>query len=78
MTSTVVTGLKPELADSLDEDYELELSEPALSMEIGKVYRKGGPSPTDPAARLLPRPSCASSRADQAPKLGLISPRKDW
>ena len=27
-----------ELADTLDEDYELELSEPALSMEIRKIY----------------------------------------
>ena len=29
-----------ELADALDEDYELELSEPALSMEIRKIYLK--------------------------------------
>ena len=30
--------LEAELADTLDEDYELELSEPALSMEIRKIY----------------------------------------
>ena len=30
--------LEAELADTLDEDYELEISEPALSMEIRKFY----------------------------------------
>ncbi|MEM8553443.1 MAG: polyphosphate kinase 2 [Pseudomonadota bacterium] len=35
--------LAAELADTLDEDYELELSEPALSMEIRKIYRKAHP-----------------------------------
>ena len=35
--------LEAELADTLDEDYELELSEPALSMEIRKIYRKTHP-----------------------------------
>jgi polyphosphate kinase len=35
--------LEAELADTLDEDYELELSEPALSMEIRKIYRKAHP-----------------------------------
>jgi polyphosphate kinase 2 (PPK2 family) len=35
--------LKAELADTLDEDYELELSEPALSMEIRKIYQKSHP-----------------------------------
>ncbi len=35
--------LEAELADSLDEDYELELSEPALSEEIRKIYRRTHP-----------------------------------
>jgi hypothetical protein len=28
-----------ELEDALDEDYELEMSEPALSMELRKIYK---------------------------------------
>jgi polyphosphate kinase len=32
--------LEAELADTLDEDYELELSEPALSLEIRKIYQR--------------------------------------
>lgn len=32
--------LAAELADVLDEDYELELSDPELSMEIRKIYRR--------------------------------------
>ena len=35
--------LEAELADTLDEDYELELSEPALSLEIRKIYEKQHP-----------------------------------
>ncbi|PWR03491.1 polyphosphate kinase 2 [Meridianimarinicoccus roseus] len=35
--------LEAELADTLDEDYELEMSEPALSLEIRKIYRKAHP-----------------------------------
>ena len=35
--------LEAELADTLDEDYELELSEPALSEEIRKIYRRTHP-----------------------------------
>jgi polyphosphate kinase len=35
--------LDAELADAIDEDYELELSEPELSLEIQKVYRKAHP-----------------------------------
>ncbi len=35
--------LEAELADALDEDYELELSEPALSMEIRKIYKAAHP-----------------------------------
>jgi polyphosphate kinase 2 len=35
--------LEAELADTLDEDYELEISEPALSMEIRKIYDRMHP-----------------------------------
>ncbi len=35
--------LEAELADTLDEDYELEISEPALSLEIRKIYEKAHP-----------------------------------
>ncbi len=35
--------LEAELADTLDEDYELEISEPALSMEIRKIYKQNHP-----------------------------------
>uniref|UniRef100_UPI001B77B832 polyphosphate kinase 2 n=1 Tax=Amaricoccus sp. TaxID=1872485 RepID=UPI001B77B832 len=35
--------LEAELADTLDEDYELELSEPALSMEIRRIYKRSHP-----------------------------------
>jgi polyphosphate kinase 2 len=35
--------LEAELADTLDEDYELEISEPALSMEIRKIYNRTHP-----------------------------------
>lgn len=35
--------LEAELADSFDEDFELEISEPALSMEIRRIYKKTHP-----------------------------------
>jgi polyphosphate kinase len=35
--------LEAELADTLDEDYELEFSEPALSAELRKIFRKSHP-----------------------------------
>src|SRR5262245_53808339 len=35
--------LEAELTDSLDEDYELELSEPALPEELRKIYTKSHP-----------------------------------
>jgi polyphosphate kinase len=35
--------LEAELADTLDEDYELEISEPALSTEIRKIYSRAHP-----------------------------------
>ncbi len=41
--------LEAELQDALDEDYELEISEPALSMEIRKIYRKAHPPSIDRA-----------------------------
>ncbi|WP_295887083.1 polyphosphate kinase 2 [uncultured Thiohalocapsa sp.] len=36
--------LEAELEDTLDEDYELEISEPALSMELRKLYKQKRPS----------------------------------
>ncbi|WP_424985077.1 polyphosphate kinase 2 [Microbulbifer sp. S227A] len=44
-----VDWLQAELADTLDEDYELELEDAALSMEIRKIYRAAHPE-------TLPRP----------------------
>lgn len=44
--------LEAELADTLDEDYELELSEPALSMEIRKIYNHAHP-PSIPRVEYL-------------------------
>ena len=41
--------LEAELADVLDEDYELELSEPALSMEIRNIYKRTHPDTIDRA-----------------------------
>lgn len=35
--------LRAELEDSLDEDYELELSEPELSLELRELYKKKHP-----------------------------------
>jgi polyphosphate kinase len=47
MSNTDDTGhadwLEAELADTLDEDYELELSEPALSLEIREIYKRSHP-----------------------------------
>jgi polyphosphate kinase 2 (PPK2 family) len=39
--------LEAELADTLDEDYELELSEPAMSEEIRRIYSKAHPETID-------------------------------
>ena len=41
--------LAAELANTLDEDYELEISEPALSGEIRRVYRREHPPSLDRA-----------------------------
>jgi polyphosphate kinase 2 len=35
--------LQAELEDALDEDYELEMSEPALSLELRRIYKKMHP-----------------------------------
>ena len=51
-TSNGKDWLEAELADTLDEDYELELSEPALSMEIRKIYREHHPPSMDRVAYL--------------------------
>jgi len=56
MSTTVDEGhadwLEAELADTLDEDYELELSEPALSLEIRKIYNRSHP-PSIPRVEYL-------------------------
>jgi polyphosphate kinase 2 len=39
--------LEAELQDSLDEDYEIEFSEPMLSQEIRKIYRENHPDLLD-------------------------------
>jgi len=39
--------LEAELQDTLDEDYELELSEPALSMELRRIYKRKHPETLD-------------------------------
>jgi polyphosphate kinase 2 len=39
--------LAAELEDALDEDYELEISEPALSMELRKIYKREHPETLD-------------------------------
>src|SRR5215475_8363777 len=44
--------LEAELADTLDEDYELEISEPALSLEIRKIYNRAHP-PSIPRVEYL-------------------------
>ncbi|MCB1425710.1 MAG: polyphosphate kinase 2, partial [Notoacmeibacter sp.] len=38
--SGAMDWLEAELADTLDEDYELELEDAALSMEIRKIYQR--------------------------------------
>ena len=39
--------LEAELMDALDEDYELEISEPALSLEIRRIYKETHPPSLD-------------------------------
>jgi len=39
--------LEAELADTLDEDYELEMSEPALSLELRRIYNRKHPDTID-------------------------------
>jgi len=39
--------IEAELADTIDEDFELELSEPALSMELRRIYRQHHPEALD-------------------------------
>ena len=41
--------LEAELEDALDEDYELELSEPALSIELRRIYKQKHPPTLDRA-----------------------------
>jgi polyphosphate kinase 2 len=39
--------LEAELQDTLDEDFELEMSEPALSMELRRIYQRKHPETLD-------------------------------
>ncbi|MCG8317241.1 MAG: polyphosphate kinase 2 [Pseudomonadales bacterium] len=39
--------LRAELEDALDEDFELEMSEPALSLELRKIYKEKHPETLD-------------------------------
>jgi len=39
--------IRAELEDSLDEDFELEISEPALSLELRKIYKRRHPDTLD-------------------------------
>ncbi|WP_242518843.1 MULTISPECIES: polyphosphate kinase 2 family protein [Thiorhodovibrio] len=39
--------IQAELQDSFDEDFELELSEPALSLELRKLYKRRHPETLD-------------------------------
>ncbi|MEM9694739.1 MAG: polyphosphate kinase 2, partial [Myxococcota bacterium] len=41
--------IEAELADVFDESYELEISEPALSLELRKIYRRHHPNRMDRA-----------------------------
>lgn len=44
LSAAAADWLATELADTLDEDYELELSDPELSLEIRKIYRRDHPT----------------------------------
>ncbi|MCO5066623.1 MAG: polyphosphate kinase 2 [Rhizobiaceae bacterium] len=45
--SGAAAWLKAELEDTLDEDFELELSEPALSLELARIYKQAHPDALD-------------------------------
>lgn len=42
-TDPALDWLEAEIADTLDEDFELEMSEPALSIELRRIYREAHP-----------------------------------
>jgi hypothetical protein len=67
--------LEAELADTIDEDYELELSEPAPvggnSQDLSQVA-----SSHDPAHGVLPRAPGVAGRTHHAAGLGRLSQRK--
>lgn len=58
--------LETELEETLGEDYELELSEPALSMELRRIYKHKHPADAAPHD-LFPILACAAGGAHQAP-----------
>ena len=47
LKSSGMDWLEAELADTLDEDYELEISEPALSEALSAIYKKNHPPSID-------------------------------
>ena len=49
MDADIKDWLEAELEDALDEDYELELSEPALSIELRRIYKQKHPPTLDRA-----------------------------
>ena len=67
--------LKAELADTLDEDYELEISEPALADELRKLY-KGTRPPSIPRIEYFRALLALQARADQAAGLGRLHKEK--
>ena len=69
--------LEAELADTLDEDYELELREPALSLEIRKIYRKASIPTRSTGIDYFRNAAAASGRTDQAAGLGAAHRRED-
>jgi hypothetical protein len=47
MQNEIKESLEAELEDTLDEDYKLEISEPALAMELRRIYKRKRPSGID-------------------------------
>jgi len=51
-----------ELQDVLDEEYELEMSEPALSIDLRRIFSPGSAGRTTPRPRKRPSPSEKTER----------------
>ena len=61
--------LEAELTDSLDEDFELEMSDPHLSAEVKKIYRQARPPGMDRRDYFRQLTQFEPSRAGQFSKL---------